>query len=176
MAPASLYRRLLGSQFDLLPAVLRQFHDAGEGGRARGTFQVERGRGLMRNALATLMGLPRAGVDVPVTLEVSVQGDRERWTRRFGAKHVVSTQWEQDHLLMEQFGVNSFSSILKINGPEVIYEFHRAFVAGIPLPSWLSPRVDGLVRCEETGWRVVVRIFAPLLGEIIHYEGWVQPE
>ena len=41
------------------------------GGRARGIFQVERGRGWLRNAVASLLGFPRAGVNVPVTLEVS---------------------------------------------------------------------------------------------------------
>ncbi len=176
MVQPSLYRRLLGSQFDLLPGVLRRFHDVDGGGRARGTFQVERGRGLLRNSLASLMGFPRAGIDVPVTLEVSVHGDRERWSRRFGDMPVVSRQWVKDHLLIEQFGMNSFSSTVTLVGSDVIYEFQRAWLAGIPLPSWLSPRVDGLVRGEETGWRVVVRVFAPILGEIVHYEGWVQPE
>jgi hypothetical protein len=113
---------------------------------------------------------------VPVTLEVSVLGDRERWSRRFGDMLVVSTQWERDHLLIEGYGVNSFSSSLTVVGPDVIYEFRRAWLAGIPLPSWLSPRVQGLVSGEETGWRVVVRVFAPVLGEVLHYEGWVQPE
>ena len=89
---------------------------------------------------------------------------------------VVSKQWENDHLLIEQYGMNWFSSSLSIKGADVIYEFQRAWLAGIPLPSWLSPRVDGLVTGEETGWRVVVRVFAPFLGEIVHYEGWVEPE
>ena len=56
------------------------------------------------------------------------------------------------------------------------YEFRRAWFAGIPLPVWLSPYVDGYVDAGETGWRVVVHIFAPFLGEIVHYEGWVEPE
>ena len=93
-----------------------------------------------------------------------------------GVMNVVSKQWEKDQLLIEQYGVNSFSSKLTIVRDEVIYEFQRAWLAGIPLPSWLSPAIEGFVTGEETGWRVVVRVFAPLLGEILHYEGWVQPE
>jgi Domain of unknown function (DUF4166) len=176
MVAPSLYRRLLGSRFELLPGVLRRFHDADGGGRALGTFQVERGRGLLRNALASLMGFPKAGIDVPVTLKVSIEGDRERWSRRFGDMSVESKQWEKDHLLIEEYGMNSFSSSVAVVGSDVIYEFQRAWLVGIPLPSWLSPRIDGLVTGEETGWRVVVRVFAPVLGEILHYEGWVQPE
>ena len=83
----------------------------------------------------------------------------------------------KDHLLIEQYGINSFSSSVTVDGPDVIYEFQPAWLAGvIPLPSWLSPRVDGQVRGEETRWRVLVSIVAPFLGEIVRYEGWVQPE
>jgi uncharacterized protein DUF4166 len=175
-SPPSLYRRVLGSRFEALPGVLRRFHDSATGGRARGTFQVERGRGFLRNAIASLLGLPRAGVGVPVLLEVSVEGDRERWCRQFPGKIVVSVQWEHDQLLIEKFGVNSFSCILKVNGDELLYEFQQAWLAGIPLPSWLSPRVEGVVKCEEDGWRIVTGVFAPVLGKIVHYEGRVRPE
>src|SRR4051794_344293 len=51
-----LYRRILGERFEALPEVLRRFHDAPGGGRARGSFRIERGRGWLRNGLATLLG------------------------------------------------------------------------------------------------------------------------
>ena len=172
----SLYRRVLGPRFETLPMVLRQFHDSATGGRARGTFHVERGRGFLRNALASWLGFPRAGANANVDLEVSVEGDRERWCRRFSHETVVSVQWEEGQVLIEQFGMSSFSSNLRISGDELIYEFRRAWLAGIPLPRWLSPRVEGVVKGEVDGWRVVTRVFAPVLGEILHYEGRVRPE
>ena len=58
--------------------MLQQFHGAAEGGRARGTFRVERGAGLLRNALASLSGLPKAGLDVPVM--PSDRGERKPGT------------------------------------------------------------------------------------------------
>jgi hypothetical protein len=122
------------------------------------------------------MGFPAAGADVPVLLEVSVKGDREVWCRRFAGRPVVSRQWERDHLLIEAFGVNSFSCNLAIAGPDLIYEFRRAWLAGIALPSWIAPRVDGRVTGDPGGWHVSVRVFAPVLGEILHYEGRVEPE
>ena len=36
MTDGSLYRRILGEEFDKLPAVLRCFHDHPEGGRGTG--------------------------------------------------------------------------------------------------------------------------------------------
>jgi hypothetical protein len=111
-----------------------------------------------------------------VILEVAVEQNRERWSRRFPNVTVVSTQWERDQLLIEAFGPSSFSCQLKLAGPNLVYEFRQAWLAGVPLPSWLSPRVDGVVTGDESGWKVVVRILAPALGEILRYEGRVEPE
>jgi len=176
VAAQSLYRRILGPRFDALPEVLKRFHDAAEGGRARGTLQVERGAGLFRNALASLAGLPKAGRDVPVRLEVRVEGDRERWLRQLPGGTLRSVQRAHGDLLIETFGLTSFSSAVVVDGPRVRYEFRRAWFAGVPLPTWLSFYVDGCVQAGDAGWRVVVHVFAPFLGEIVHYEGWVEPE
>jgi len=176
MASVSLYRRVLGAKFDELPAVLKRFHDDAQGGRASGTVRVERGAGLLRGAAASLLGMPMAGETVPVRLRIVVQGDRERWIRHFGDQRVSSTQWAEGELLLEKRGPVSFSSALVVRGSRVVYEFRKAWFAGIPLSAWLSPYVDGYVDAGETGWRVAVHIFAPFLGEIVHYERWVQPE
>jgi hypothetical protein len=176
MAYQSLYRRILGPQFDTLPEVLKTFHDAPSGGRARGTLQVERGSGLLPNALASILGLPRAGKDVPVRLEVRVEGDRERWLRHFPEHCLRSTQWAKGNLLMESSRLGAFSSALVVDRSSLRYEFRRAWFAGIPLPSWLSPYIDGRVDASEKGWRVSVHVYAPFLGQIVQYHGWVEPE
>jgi Domain of unknown function (DUF4166) len=176
MASPSLYRRILGTRFDALPPVLRRFHGASEGGQARGRFRIERGTGRLRNALASLLGLPIAGSDVPVQLHVKVEGERERWIRDFGGHRVVTVQWAWNDVLMESAGLTSFSTALVIDGSRLRYLFLRAWFAGIPLPRWLSPSVESYVDAGETGWRVVVQIFAPFLGELVRYEGWIEPE
>jgi hypothetical protein len=176
MTSPSLYRRVLGAGFDELPAVLKQFHDAANGASARGTFRVVRGDGIVRNVVADLLGMPKAAEGVPVRLEVKVNGDRELWLRHFPGRCTRTIQWADGNLLMERVGLSWFSSALVVHGSRMQYEFRRAWFAGIPLPVWLSPYVDGYVAAGETGWRVSVHIFAPFLGEIVHYEGWVEPE
>jgi hypothetical protein len=176
MAAPSLYRRILGAQFDALPPVLRRFHDANGSGCARGTFRVKRAAGPLRNAMASLLGLPRSGSDVPVQLHVEVEGERERWVRDFGGQRVVTVQWVRGNVLMESRGWTSLSAELVIEGSRLQYVFCRAWFAGIPIPRGLSPSVESYVDAGETGWRVVVRIFAPMLGELIRYEGWIEPE
>jgi Domain of unknown function (DUF4166) len=172
----SLYRRVLGPRFDLLPEVLRRFHDASGGGRAHGTLRVERATGWLRNALATLLGFPAAGNEVPVHLQVEVKGDRERWVREFGGHKLVTVQWAWDGYLMERAGPTTFSCTLTADGSCMRYEFQRAWILGVPLPRWLSPSVVSWVEAGENRWRIVVRISAPILGELVSYEGWVEPE
>jgi Domain of unknown function (DUF4166) len=176
LKPTPLYRRILGPRFDALPAVLRRFHDSPNGGRARGSLDVERGSGRLRNLVASLWRLPRPGSNVPVRLEVIVDGEKEHWIRHFPDHCLKSIQWGRGGLLIEAFGAGSFSSDLVIDGPSLRYEFRQAWLAGIPVPGWLAPRVDGRVEAGEQGWRVVVHFSIPLLGEIVHYQGWVEPE
>jgi len=176
MSAPTLYRRVLGPRFDLLPEVLKRFHGAAAGGRARGTMRVVRGEGAVRNSLAELLRMPRAGENVPIRLEVVVDGERERWLRYFPGRCVSTVQWAAGNLLMERFGFGSFSCALVVQGSRVRYEFLRAWFAGIPLPLWLMPHVESYVDADETGWHVVVHILAPILGEIVQYEGWVESE
>ena len=142
----------------------------------RGTFRVVRGNGIVRKTLAALLRMPRAGEHLPVCLEVVVKGDRELWLRHFPGRCMRTAQWADGDILMEGFGPGRFSSALVVEGSRLRYEFRRAWIAGIRLPRWFSPHVDSYVDAGDTGWRVVVDIFAPFLGKIVHYEGWVEPE
>jgi hypothetical protein len=176
MTSLSLYRRILGERFDALPEVLRRFHGSPAGGRARGTFRVERAEGRLRNAVAALLGMPESSQGVPVCLDVNVEGGRERWCRLFGERRLVTVQWAMGDLLMESLGLVSFSSALELEGPCLRNEFRRAWFAGIPIPRWISPTVTGSEVAGDSGWRVEVHIMAPFLGEIVRYEGWVELE
>lgn len=172
----SLYRRILGERFDSLPEVLRRFHDTKRGGRAHGTLQVERTGGWLSNTVASWLGLPEAGKNVTTVVEVKVEGDRERWVRHFAGRRLETVQWMQGGLLMESFGATTFSSLLSIDGSCLRFELQRAWFAGISVPRGLAPFVDGRVDAGDGGWRVAVRVGAPLVGELVCYEGWVEPE
>jgi hypothetical protein len=176
MPDSSLFQRILGPRFHDLPEVLQRFHGSTTGGHARGTFLVERGKGWIRNAAASLFGMPKAGTDVPIRLEVVVDGQRERWFRRFPGQTLSSLQWAEGGLLVESFGLGSMAFELVIEGSRLRHEFRRAWFAGIPIPRSLAPVADGWLDAGENGWLVVVHIIFPFLGEIVHYEGWVEPE
>jgi hypothetical protein len=120
--------------------------------------------------------MPKAGENVPVQLEVIALEDREIWLRHFPGQILKSVQRDRGGLLLERFGLGSFSSTLEVCGSRVVYRFGRAWFLGVPVPRRFAPFVESYVDAGETAWLVVVRLFAPLLGEIVHYEGWVEPE
>ncbi len=147
-----------------------------KGAAARGTFRVVRAGGWLRNALASLLGLPRPGSDVPIQLHVTVEGERERWVRDFGGHRVVTVQWAHGDVLMESSGWTSLAAELVIDGSRLRYVFRRAWFAGIPIRADCLLRSRALWRPAETGWSVLVRLSLPMLGELIRYEGWIEPE
>jgi hypothetical protein len=120
--------------------------------------------------------MPRAGESVPVHLEVVSLEEREVWLRHFPGQTLRSVQWARRHLLMERFGPWSFSSTLEVRGSRVVYVFGRSWFLGVPVPRGLAPFVESYVDAGDSGWLVAVHIVAPCLGEIVHYEGWVEPE
>ena len=170
---ASLYRRVMGEAFDALPPVLRRFHGLEAGGRAGGLLRVTRGDGRLRNLVAGAVGLPEAGEQVPLELHVLVEGDRERWVRAFGARRMVSVQWARGDMLMEGVGGVRFGFEVVIEPGGARFVCRRNWLLGLPLPSWLTTRIEAEVRGGDEGWWLRVTVTAPLVGRLVEYEGEV---
>ena len=174
----SLYERLLGDAFRSLPPVLREFHGAELDARAQGTLRVTRGPGRLRAWVADGLRLPRAASSAPLHLTVRPQGRGERWERRFGADLLVSRQWADGDLLVESFGLVRFGYCVHASREGLHFTFVRAWLWRVPLPLALSPRIEACAAVPEPGhatWRIQVRVRAPLLGELLRYEGTIYP-
>ncbi|MGH8077857.1 MAG: DUF4166 domain-containing protein, partial [Lysobacter sp.] len=78
-APPSLYRRLLGAEFDTLAPSLQALHARDGRHRYHGKVEVERSTGLLSRLCAWATKLPRAGRG-PITVEILAAAGRERWT------------------------------------------------------------------------------------------------
>lgn len=176
MTGPTLYHRVLGDQFDRLPAVLREFHDRPDGGRGSGRFLIERGPGLIARLACALARFPAAGTDVPMTLSVSVAGDRERWIRDFGGRGLASVQWLEDGLLIERAGLLRFVFRLAADEAGMRFEFQRASLWRVPLPRCLSPGVSVAALAEDGGWRADIRLSLPWGAPLLRYYGLVIPD
>lgn len=172
---SSLYRRLLGADFDKLDPTLRTFHDSMEGGGGSGTFTIIRGEGMLRGTLARLLGLPSPGENRRVDLQVIARGGTEQWIRRFGDDTLHTLQWEEDGLLAERAGPMLFRFRLSHDAGGLRFEHHSSELFGISIPKVLAPRVRAYARGVGERWEIEVGISLPLAGTITSYRGYILP-
>jgi hypothetical protein len=170
---ASLYRRLLGPAFDALPPALQSFHDVEKEWQGHASFRITRGKGWLRNLVATLGGLPPAGENVPMRLRVVAEGERERWIRHFGGHKLESVQWAQGGLMVESVGALRLGFRLTVEGPALKLHPARAWLLGVPWPRSLAPWGSGVEVGRPDGCAIAVRVDFPLLGFLVQYEGLV---
>lgn len=77
----SLYRQILGRQWNHLPASIRALHHLSEGHATfRGRAVIERGSSIGARLVASMLGFPGAGADVPVEIHFACSNGREVWT------------------------------------------------------------------------------------------------
>jgi hypothetical protein len=176
---APLYRRLLGDAWNALPQPLRTMHDLDAELSAEGVAEVGRGPGLLARVLAGVIGFPRAGKDIPVTVSFRVKDGREHWKRTFAGCSFASTQEQGrgrfDRLLCERFGPFNFGMALVYDDSRLCLILRRWSFLGIPMPLALAPRSDAYECVNDGRFHFHVEIGHPLIGLIVRYRGWLIP-
>ena len=105
-----------------------------------------------------LMNLPAAGPRQPVRLDVAEDGSELVWTRRIGGSVLRTRQRANGSRLVERSGLGRVSFDLAVEDGALLYRQSSIHVAGLPVPSSLSPRVEAVVSATTEGWRVVVTV------------------
>ena len=105
-----------------------------------------------------LMKLPAAGPRQPVQLEVVNDGSELLWTRRIGRSVLRTRQRASGAQLVERSGLGRVSFHLAVEGGALLYRQASIHVAGLPVPSSLSPRVSAVVSPTAEGWHVTVTV------------------
>jgi hypothetical protein len=131
--------------------------------------------------LARMLGLPAAGRQVDVRLQVRATGEGERWERAFGSRLLVTTQYPAPPgLLGERFGAVELRFRLEARGGALVYRSTAAALrlaaARVPLPRWLAPRVRARERSAGDGVTVRVGVTTPFAGPLLAYAGRLAPE
>jgi len=177
LEPMSLYRRVMGEEFDRLPPILRQFHGSLTGGSVSGSVRVFRGGGVIGRRFGGLAGWPESGESVPIRLEVRVEGGKERWVRWFGDDDRTETrQWDDDGLLVEEAFPFRFRFQLITDGTSLELRQHDVkLLALLPFPDFVSPQYHARMTAGDNGWDVRVSVRAPLIGRVLEYTGFVTP-
>jgi hypothetical protein len=172
---ASLYRRLLGPDFERLPPALRAFHDSAGGGSGAGVFRVRRSTRPVARVAARALRLPPEGDHVLVTLRVAVENGRELWERTFTTHRLRTRQWLEGGRLLERVGAATLA--FDVTADERGMQFRSVDFRwlGVPVPRGLAITVDADVRGFEAHWEVTVVVRAPRVGIITSYEGRITP-
>ncbi len=179
----SMYRRILGDSYDLLPPLVRDMHDVEGRHTARGRGRVRRGTGLASRLMAKLIGMPPEALDIPVETTFSLEQGAETITRNYNGAILITRQAlvpgiEADGaasaLLLEKFG--PVALFIRLEGTEEGITFHlqRCSLLGLPLPSFLSPLVTARERVKDGQYHYFVLIELPVFGRLIEYEGLLQ--
>lgn len=173
-AAVPLYARLMGERFATLPPPVRAIHLVHGDAGATGEGEVRRGSGLLARTVAWGMRFPPTG-RYPLHVHFAEEAGVERWTRRFGP-HQFSSELRDDRgLLTERFGPLRFRFALLGDAAGLKMVLRSWTCIGIPLPLALAPRIAAREWQEEDRFRLDVRIALPLVGDVVHYSGWLRP-
>jgi hypothetical protein len=175
-----IYRQVLGSAFDTLPSVVKALHDSSSSRRWSGTARVVRGKGLFAHLVAKIIGFPKSGEDVPVTVAFSPKNGGELWTRRFGGRSFSSLQKpgkaRNRHLLVERFGIASFALALVVEEGRLYLVPRSWSVLGIPMPRFLLPGGTSFEAESNGQFQFDVTIAVPWIGLLVAYRGNLAPD
>ncbi len=177
---ASLFEHTLGSAWHGLPAQIRVVHSGAPVLRAAGRARVLRGSNPLTWAIGGVFGFPPAADDVAVEVEITAQGQRETWERRFGRARFASElspgSGLSDRLVHERFGPFSFAMALVVDDDRLRYVIRRWSFAGVSMPRFLGPYGETFETVDEAGRFVFnVDIKLPLLGRLVSYRGYLVP-
>ncbi len=157
-----IYPLLLKTDFEKLPAVLKEFHAARGERRAVGTMEIRHEHPW----IARLARFPAAGVNIPVRLHVVASEDEEVWTRRFGNSAFRSVQWIARDMLIEKAGPVRIDFHVFADENGMRFESRAISFWGIPLPL----RSEAWARGNGSAWDIEVTI-----KHIGSYRGTVAP-
>ena len=173
----TLYRTLLGGQFEKLPDKLQEMH--GGASLAKGCADIKRGTSPLARFICALSHIPKTGRDVPIETSFEQIEGGERWTRRFDGE-AFQTDMLIDHVgsqprLSEKFGPFLFrlKVIAHDDGIDLIPD--NVSLWGLSLPKILCPEAVGLERERDGRYHFDVSVRFPLAGEVLSYQGWIEP-
>lgn len=176
--PIPLFRRLLGNDFNSLPAAVRRAHDVQGFLALEGEADATGPDNRVGAAIASLFRLPRAGKRLPVRVEMRAHEDgSETWTRIYPGVTMRSTLRRPDpatRQVDEVFGPIAVRLAWRVTAEGLELTTLRATLFGLPLPGFLRPRSDASEHADADGtFRFDVPIALPLVGTIVHYRGWL---
>jgi hypothetical protein len=176
----TVYQTVLGNEWNNLPPEIRAMHNLRDRLSATGKGTVKRGWNPLAHLICGILGMPKSSEDISVKVTFTAQDRIETWTRQFGTYVFKSLQYagkgRDDRLLVERFGVLRFGMALVPEDGKLKLVLRHWSAFGIPLPMWLCVKSDSFETVIGGRFHFHVKLSHPLIGPIIHYQGWLEME
>lgn len=171
----SLFAALIGAErFALLPPLVRQLHEASRTHRYTGRCDVDGAANPIARCCAAAARLPRSASNVPLSVEIAVEGDLcESWTRDFGSQRMRSRLELDGGLLAERLGLVRLWFRLDASTDGLAWHIVRVKALGMPLPARWFRGVVAREHADGGRYRFDVRAELPVIGRLVRYRGWL---
>ena len=170
-----LYERILGQAWGQLAPELRQLHSVTATASFVGRCTVKRGRNPLAWLIATIIGFPKTGADQKICVQLTKEGEGERWVRTSAGRKFSSVQvagrGRAEWLVRERFGPVAVDMALVVDGPTLRYVVRRWALLGISMPLFLGPRSTAVESAQDGQFHFDVKISHALTGLIVRYRG-----
>lgn len=179
MTSTALFPSLLGDDtWHALPAAVQAMHGDAPMLHANGIADVAGAGHFSARLLRRLLGLPPPGPQQPLALTIERHGTREVWTRRFTGRRMQSTldRRPDSPLLYERLGPATLGFALHRDGDAIDWQLRHLHVFGLPMPRALRGKVLSRSGCRDGRYHFSVDVRLPVLGQLIAYEGWLEPQ
>ena len=173
----TVFQQVLRAPFFNLPDSLRALHSIRGRGEYAGQVSIERGSNPLARLCGAIAGLPPAMTGAPLRVEFTADARGETWRRNFGGRPMTSRLKCRKGLLCERLGPVQFRFLLHTADGAIYWNLAGVRLLGLlPLPAALFGQVQCREREHAGRYEFRVEATLPLLGPLIRYEGWLEPE
>lgn len=174
MSPPTLYERALGQDaYARLPLAVQRFHSLAGLHVFAGQVRTYAPQGKLSRLLALCLGTPRQDSQGLLRFELQSSADSEQWTRTFPVQTMQSKLTLERNLIVERLGAATLRFRLCASEHSLTMELDSLSFLSIPCPRWLLPQVLAVESGQADALHFKVRAALPLVGEVAHYEGYL---
>lgn len=173
-----LYLLLNDDQYNQLPKVVREFHQS-VNHTWIGSARVGGDNTKLLHIIRTIISLPKATLQTPISVKISYQGNEEVWVRQFGSITFTSYLGCDlgKNLMYERIGPLRFYFKLRVEANALRWDFDSFSLFHCPLPKFLAPKSDAKESASQDGkYQFMAFVGLPVLGTLADYDGELEPE
>jgi hypothetical protein len=175
-SPQSVYRQVLGADFNLLATELQRFHSMAGRVELTGRFSVKGPHSAAGRLVSALFALPRTAAETSFKFELDANARQETWRRHFPGRSMVSRMRAGPGMLVERFGPIHFYFRLKADDGQLNMLLQSVTIFGIRSPKFLMPKVMAHEAGADGKLHFSVSAHLPVVGLLAEYRGYLEIE